>query len=184
MTVIDNGFTGALLLGFDARVAPSLGVRQVSVDYLLWPSAWAMEEKLWRGPVQGLWDSFTRMEAALETVSGIWWLVAIYVELDRAGMYERNDWTQRCKDVRPASLTPMAVIGYDIADRFLTSNILEFRASAEGRAWTNCNFNHLGLVTDPDCARRANAWCDQINPTHAPYFSFRIELIREQNVNR
>jgi hypothetical protein len=187
-----------LLLGFDARMEPSslkhrwapaeqqaLLLREdvavpLSVDYLIWPSAWSLEaqDPKWRGPIQGLWDNVDRLTDCLVATRGCWWIVAIVLEWVSVPEDERVAWKKRAENIQaPADCGAWNVLGYDVADRFLTSSSLGRRPVENFdsfRAQWRPYLNEHHLFGSVDCAMRFRDISDMRVPEHAPHFVYRL----------
>lgn len=170
--------TLSLLLGFDMRRPPPLAASKLSADYLLWPSAWDSETTEWRGPVQGLWDSYSRLEKSAKSHSGHWWVVAIYVELGASQAGEDDQWIARTSEIEAApNQLRCVLLGYDVADRYLTSSTPHVVACPNARFAHS--LNEFGLIAHRTVAHEAADWSNGAIPEHSPFFVFRIELVAE-----
>lgn len=197
--MIDDGARDEeLFLGFDARRPPSeiraqwpLSRRRkallrldvtapVSVDYLVWPSAWPLDFTIldWRGPVQGLWDNEARLKSRLASVPGRWWVVAVVLEWWSVPLDAAEDWRQRTTELEDGTeWRRWKPIGYDVADRFLTSGMLWFRPGEDPEALRTEWGHHLTkrhLFSQRESAARFQDFSNKRAPEHAPYFVYRL----------
>jgi hypothetical protein len=194
----DDVHDDQLLLGFDARPAPSRMrdkwpltqkreallrlsvVAPLSVDYLIWPSAWPHEAPTvgWRGPIQGLWDDVARLESHLGSAPGRLWIVAVALELKSVAAADQVEWRGLTSEVHVATdWRSWKALGYDVADRFLTSSTLWFRPGEDVNAlrskWgPQLNGHHL--FANFDSALKFRDCSNLRAPEHAPHFVYRL----------
>jgi RHS repeat-associated protein len=198
----------SLFLGFDARPAPSelkdrwpsarkreallrLDVPvPLSVDYLIWPSAWDLGDKTlgWRGPIQGLWDNMAALEGRLESMPGRWWIIAVALDWRSVPPDERAEWQERVTGIKVgAEVNDWKPLGYDVADRFLTSSALWFRPGENVQTlrteWSQrLNKHHLFSKFDP--ALQFRELSNLRVPEHAPHFVYRLFFGGQRNVGK
>jgi hypothetical protein len=195
-----------LLLGFDARLAPAelndlwpfrrkreallrLDVRgPLSVDYLVWPTTRPLDDQTlgWRGPVQVLWDDINSLEIHLESAPGRWWIVAAALELRSVPPAEQTEWRKRVTGMKAGpEWKNWKRLGYDVADRFLTSSTLWFRPgeSAEAlRSEWGPHLNEHHLFSRFEAALEFRDRSNIRAPEHAPHYVYELFLGGEKNV--
>ena len=192
------------VLGFDARPPPSQlqsawpldrrkdallrpdVVAPLSTDYLVWPSPIQPNEptSTSRGPVQSLWDRVERLEAELvaRPVTGKCWIVAVALVWQSVSSKEDADWRDRSAPVKaPRDWLQWRHLGYDVADQFLTTGMVWFRAGEaidriRARWASRINQHHLFSRCEDALAFRQ--YSDSRSPEHAPHFVYRLALAR------
>ena len=191
-----------IVLGFDARVGLS-SLRELwppeeressllrtdvrvplSVDYLIWPSAWPPDAPGWRGPVQGMWDNRNRLISALAGVPATdpWWPIAVAIMSQGLSSIELSSWKSRTEPISPKRVSARwRSLGFDVADGFLTSALVRFH-SAESlpglrRDWGS-RLNDVHLFADSRSAREFASHCETTNARgHSPYFAYELLLM-------
>lgn len=189
-----------LFLGFDARLSPSTlterwplsrrreallrpeATAPLSVDYLVWPSAWPLDSTAagWRGPVQGLWDNAARLEKCLVSMPGRWWIVAIVLESRNIAPADAAEWRERTAELQDtAEWRSWKPLGYDVADRFLTSGTVWFRPEEDPKAlqakWRS-HLNKRHLFSRLEAATQFRDYANKRAPEHAPHFVYKLLL--------
>ena len=153
--------------------------RPLSVDQTVWPSCFPEATAgEWRG-VLGLWSDFAAMSDAAaregidQTASRL--VAAVVVP---ASDEERSEWlTKRLDQTVPERLGPdWCVLGYDVADQWLTSGLSNCgyvrneRAELQTEWARRLNVHHL--FDDPEDARLFVKATNQRVPEHAPFFVY------------
>ena len=200
MDPMANDATDELFLGYDARIAPvewkdrwtpaAAGwllrhdvVVPLSVDYLIWPSAWRIDDEVtgWRGPVQGLWVDLRSLKSHLLARRGHWWIIAIFLKCRSLLPVEQDEWRQRTRENKIAPNSGhWKSLGYDVADRFLTSSLFCSRPGEDfalvERDWAAAIDEHH-LFSDLDTAEGFRKLSDRRIPEHAPHFVYELTLV-------
>ncbi|MDB4946873.1 MAG: hypothetical protein JWP97_6407 [Labilithrix sp.] len=187
-----------LVLGFDARVIPSVLedtsseaerraslIREdvaipLSVDSLVWPSVFPPDAAGWKGPVHDLWDSPQRLSAALlgRRDDGRFRAVAVALACEKLDAAELEDWRERARPTVTETRPPdWRSLGFDVADRYLTSGMVRIHSGASLcrlRAAWRARLNGDHLFSDVEDAHGFASECNSASPDHAPFFVYEL----------
>ncbi len=167
--------------------------KPLSVDVLVWPTVFAnpdvaglalpglgddgLPRPAFVGPVQGLWTGLALVERALAargaSLPGSVSVVAVTLPVDRVDVFG----PERIPKVAPAQLSPAwRLLGYDVADRFLLSGLMNCGYDAHEvprlRAVWSQALNSAGLFDDEGAAAKFAAERDAEVAEHAPFLPF------------
>jgi hypothetical protein len=194
-----------VLLGFDARemVRPASAwnaerrelfllrpdvERPLSVDTAVWPSVYGEPPHVeWHGPNQSLWDDLERMDERLQAIpSTARWRIAVGWLVENAGAHTGPGATPPyIAETRPgAAAEAWSVIGFDVADGWLTSGLTNCSYLASERAifrrdWSG-ELNEHHLFESPATARAFRDASNRRVPEHAPFFVFALLRIDDE----
>ncbi len=155
--------------------------RPLSVDQTVWPSCFPKADReQWRG-VLGHWSDFDTMCGAAERLGidvGSSCLLSTVVVWDLLSAEERDEWaTKRLDQAAPERPGPeWRVLGYDVADQWLTSGLSNCgyvrneRAELQPRWASRLNAHHL--FDDPADALLFVKVTNERVPQHAPFFVY------------
>ena len=180
-----NGDLPMHLIGFDVRVAGVWSAERratyllrpevdapLSVDRAVWPSA-IPDDGQWRGANDGLFDDLGRARAFRDQLAGDdRTLVAIAVASASPEPFH-------VIGVNPKEALPhWSPLGFDVADRWLTSGLSNCGYSDAERAshvptW-RASLNGAHLFTEYATARRFADVTDERVREHAPFFVFHL----------
>ena len=190
-----------VFLGFDARPAPSMMKKEwplarrreallradviapLSVDYLIWPSAWPLDatDVGWRGPIQGLWDDEARLRSSLVGRPESWWVVAVVLEWGTVAPQDEADWLARTAELPRIPIEKIwKPLGYDVADRFLSTAMVWFRPGDEPKALRStwgAYINKRHLFSGLQSATQFIPYANEHAPEHAPHCAYRLLLV-------
>jgi hypothetical protein len=153
----------------------------LSVDLQVWPSMLSdrAANDTWHG-VLDLWQDLEAMLAAGRTRNAEGSAIAITVVWTLLSEETRIKWaTERLVATMPMTLgTNWTLLGYDVADEWLTSGLSNCGYSAAERsAWRSrwgsaLNAHHL--LANPDEAHRFALETDRRVAEHAPFFAYAL----------
>jgi hypothetical protein len=191
------------LVGYDARemlASPSAWTQHridtfllrtrvdkaLSVDTMVWPSVFAAEENVdsppWARQLK-LWHDLQRLEDRLEDDSRPFWIITIALLWSPLNAQERDVWEAMLSTTPRLNRSgEWRLLGYDIADRALTSGLSNCgydpqEVQALRVKWTP-HLNGFHLFIDSDRAYEFKMMTDSRVREHAPFFVYGLYRVR------
>lgn len=167
--------------------------KPLSVDTEVWQSIFDINPIVtlpdFRGRVQFLWEAIVKMRQYFTHISSVSqpsWTIAVTLYFDLLTIDERSAWGTLDFVSFNATNYSAKFIGYDVADRFLLSGLMNnCRYNASDRAileqkWGE-HLNKYHLFTDYDLANEFRQFINPLVPEHAPFFVHGLYLISPLN---
>jgi len=162
--------------------------KPLSVDKTVWQSVFDIHPiptlPDFHGRVHSLWEDIVQMQQYFTYISKVSqpsWTIAVTLRLDLLTIDEKNAWGTL--DFVSFNLTNYSTkfIGYDVADRFLLSGLMNCGYNESDRATLEQNWGeHLNiyhLFTDYDLANEFKQLTNHEVEEHAPFFVYGLYLI-------
>lgn len=162
--------------------------KPLSVDTMVWQSVFDLNPAPtfpdFRGPVQFLWEDIVQMRQHFNSISSVSqpsWTIAVTVYFDLLTLDERRAWGTLYLASFNSIDYSAKFLGYDVADRFLQSGLMNtgYDESYRTRLAQNWgeHLNKYHLFTDYALANRFRQFINPIVPAHAPFFVHGLYLI-------
>lgn len=202
-----NDNSDELILGFDARdvsdqrklewsesrreewlIRPDV-LTPLSVDAFIWPSVTAYQtflgQRAWVGFIQDLWSDLNNLLIFLKShpPSDAYDIVGVVLVRRKFVSLDESLWNEIVMPTSPSVLGSVwSPVGYDVADRYLTSGLVCIPQSSpqfsrlKSAFAQKVNSDHLFDTYDDADLFRVEA--NHVITDHAPFFVFRIYKLR------